>query len=74
VDSSTEAEEYPLLEAITSKRLVKTLRAGKDSVCFSHLKSVEINDSVTVICSYDLLSGQQIQYPTQNPVESHSYT
>jgi hypothetical protein len=27
------AEEYQLLEAITRKRLVKTLQAGKDLAC-----------------------------------------
>jgi hypothetical protein len=29
-----EAEEYPLLEAFTRKRLVKTLQAGKDLASF----------------------------------------
>jgi hypothetical protein len=28
-----EAEESPLLEAVTRKRLVKTLQAGKDLAC-----------------------------------------
>jgi hypothetical protein len=28
--SENTAEEYPLLEAVTRKRLVKTLQAGKD--------------------------------------------
>jgi hypothetical protein len=32
-DLSPEAEEQPLLEAITRKLLVKTLRAGKDLAC-----------------------------------------
>jgi hypothetical protein len=29
----TEAEESPLSEAVTGKRLMKTLQAGKDLVC-----------------------------------------
>jgi hypothetical protein len=48
-----EAEESPLLEAVTRKRLVKTLKAGEDLAC-SDLYSVEVSDSVIVICSYDL--------------------
>jgi hypothetical protein len=32
-DLSTEADEYPLLEAVTRKRLVKILRPGRDSAC-----------------------------------------
>jgi hypothetical protein len=31
-DVSVEAEESPLLEAVTRKRLLKTLQAGKDLV------------------------------------------
>jgi hypothetical protein len=30
---TAEAEESPLLEAVTGKRLVKTLQAEKDLVC-----------------------------------------
>jgi hypothetical protein len=30
---SSDAEESPLLETVTGKRLVKTLQAGKDLVC-----------------------------------------
>jgi hypothetical protein len=30
---SAEAEESPLLESVTGKRLMKTLHAGKDFVC-----------------------------------------
>jgi hypothetical protein len=32
-DLSMEAEESPLLEAVTRKRLVKTQQAGKDLMC-----------------------------------------
>jgi hypothetical protein len=32
-DLSPEAEEQPLLEAVTRQLLVKTLRAGKDLAC-----------------------------------------
>jgi hypothetical protein len=32
-DLSPEAEEQPLLEAVTRKRLVKTLQTGKDLAC-----------------------------------------
>jgi hypothetical protein len=37
---STEAEEQPLLEAVTRKHLVKTLQAGKDLTCAAVWKSV----------------------------------
>jgi hypothetical protein len=50
---STEAEESPLLRAVTKQRLVKTLQVGGDLAC-SDLLSVEIKDSVIVIYSYDL--------------------
>jgi hypothetical protein len=33
VDVNTETEEFPLLEAVTMKRLVKALQAGKDLAC-----------------------------------------
>jgi hypothetical protein len=46
------AEETPRLKSVTRKRLVKTLQAGEDSAC-GDLLSVEISDSVIVICSYD---------------------
>jgi hypothetical protein len=32
-DLNMEAQEYQLLEAVTRKRLVKTLQAGKDLAC-----------------------------------------
>jgi hypothetical protein len=48
-----EDEESPLLEAVSRKRLMKKLQAGEDLAC-SDLQSVEISDSVIVICSYDL--------------------
>jgi hypothetical protein len=32
-DLSTGEKEYPLLEAVTRKRLVKTLQAGEDLAC-----------------------------------------
>jgi hypothetical protein len=32
-DLSPEVEEQPLLEAVTRKRLVKTLRVGNDLAC-----------------------------------------
>jgi hypothetical protein len=52
-DVSTEAEESPLLRAVTKQRLVKTLQAGEDLACSDFL-SVGIGDSVVVISSYDL--------------------
>jgi hypothetical protein len=33
-DLNTEAEEYPLLEVVTRKLLIKSLRAGKNVVGF----------------------------------------
>jgi hypothetical protein len=45
-----EAEEQPLLEAVTRQILVKTLRAGNES-CFVKCGN---GDSVIVTCSYDL--------------------
>jgi hypothetical protein len=50
---STEAEIFPLLRAVTKQRLVKTLQAGEDLAC-NDLQTVEISDTVIVICSYDL--------------------
>jgi hypothetical protein len=41
---STEAEESPLLEAVTRELLVKTQQSEKLSVCCSNLKIVEISD------------------------------
>jgi hypothetical protein len=32
-DMSTEAEESPVLRAVTRQKLVKTLQAGEDLVC-----------------------------------------
>jgi hypothetical protein len=32
-DLSADAEEYPLLEAVTRQRLVKTQQAGRDLAC-----------------------------------------
>jgi hypothetical protein len=64
-DLRTEAEESPLLEAITRKRLVKTLQAGKD------LESVEISDSVIVICSW--ACKWSVNPIIQNLVYSHAY-
>jgi hypothetical protein len=54
-DLSAEAEEQPLLEAVTRKRLVQTLQAGKDLACaLVNCKLWEISGSVIVICSYDV--------------------
>jgi hypothetical protein len=50
---STEAEESSLLGFATKQQLVKTLQAGEDLAC-SGLLSVEIGDSIIVICSYHL--------------------
>jgi hypothetical protein len=49
-DMSTEAEESPLLRAITMQRLVKPLQAG-EKLAYSDLYSVEISDCIIVICS-----------------------
>jgi hypothetical protein len=46
----TDAEESPLLGAVTKQRLVKTLQAGEDLAC-SDLKSVCVSDSVVITCS-----------------------
>jgi hypothetical protein len=35
-----EAEEFPLLEAVTEKQLVKTLQAEKDLVCSLVIRKV----------------------------------
>jgi hypothetical protein len=48
-----EPEEYPLLKSTTQKCLVKILQVAEDLAC-SDLQSVEIGDSVIVICSYNL--------------------
>jgi hypothetical protein len=48
---STEAEEPSLLETLSRKRLVKTLQAGKNTVCYSDLKSVEIIDGAILTCA-----------------------
>jgi hypothetical protein len=37
IDVSTEAEEYPLLRAVTKQRLVKTLKAGEERVVISEV-------------------------------------
>jgi hypothetical protein len=50
-DVSTEVEEFPLLKAVAKQRLVKTLEAGEECVVIC---SVEISDSVIVVCGYDL--------------------
>jgi hypothetical protein len=41
-----EAEEFPLLEAVTRERLVKTQQAGKDLAV-----ALEISDSPVITCS-----------------------
>jgi hypothetical protein len=46
-----EAEEEPLLEAVTRQLLVKTLKAGK---YFAYFIKCENSDAVIIICSYDL--------------------
>jgi hypothetical protein len=46
------AEESPLLKSVTRKCPVKTLQSGEGLAC--DLSSVEISDSVVVICSYSL--------------------
>jgi hypothetical protein len=43
-DVSTEAEESPLLRAVSKQRLVETLLAGEDLVC-----SVEISESYSYL-------------------------
>jgi hypothetical protein len=44
---STEAEESPLLRAVTKQQLVKTLQAGEDLVC----SELEISDSAVITFS-----------------------
>jgi hypothetical protein len=44
-DVSTEAEESPLLRAVTKQRLVKTLQAGKGFKGAAIICNVEISDS-----------------------------
>jgi hypothetical protein len=69
-DVSTEAEESPLLRAVTKQRLVKTLQAGEDVAC-SDLQSVEISDCVIVFvvtaCKWSI---NPISNP--NPIYSHT--
>jgi hypothetical protein len=48
-DVNTEPEKSPLLRAVTKQRPVKTLQAGNDLSAV--ICSVEISDSVIVICS-----------------------
>jgi hypothetical protein len=47
-----EAEEPPLLEAVTRERLAKIQRPEKLSVCCSDLWNVEISDSAIIKCSH----------------------
>jgi hypothetical protein len=52
---SGEAEEFPLLEAVTRERLLKTQQAERDLagavvIC----KNVEITDGAVIICSSEL--------------------
>jgi hypothetical protein len=47
-DLSPQAEEYPLLEAVTRLVLLKTPRAGED------LRTVEISDGTVIKCNYEL--------------------
>jgi hypothetical protein len=47
-----EAEESPLLEAVTRERLLKTQQTGEMfSGCCGDLQNVEISDSAVIICS-----------------------
>jgi hypothetical protein len=48
---SAEAEESPLLDAVTRKRLVKTLQAAQDLVFAADLQSVGISDGSVITCS-----------------------
>jgi hypothetical protein len=48
-----EAEESLMLEDVAKERLVKIQQAGKD-LAWSDLQSMEISDSVRVICIYGL--------------------
>jgi hypothetical protein len=52
-DFSTEAEEQPLLEAVTRKYLENTLQAGKDLTCALENCSVEISDGPIIKCNYE---------------------
>jgi hypothetical protein len=55
-DLSVEAEESPLLEAVTREQLVKRQQTGKDLVCAVVMCiSVEISDGAVIACSYELL-------------------
>jgi hypothetical protein len=44
----TEAEEYPLLKAVTRKRLVRILRPRRDSACGGVIGKVEISDGALI--------------------------
>jgi hypothetical protein len=46
-----EAQKSPLLEAVTRKCLVKTLRAGKDIACALVINIVEISDEAVINCN-----------------------
>jgi hypothetical protein len=50
---STEAEESPLLEAVTRERPVETQQTKKLSVCCSGLQGVEISDGAIIKCSHE---------------------
>jgi hypothetical protein len=46
---SVEAEESPLLEAVTKERLVKTQQTGNDLVC----AVVEISGGAVITCRFE---------------------
>jgi hypothetical protein len=50
---SAEAEESPLLQAVTRERLVKTQQAGKGLACAAVIYKLEIGDGAVITCSSD---------------------
>jgi hypothetical protein len=55
-----EAEEFPLLEAVTRERLVKTQQAGKDSAC----AVVNTKSSQSISTSLYLVTALRNGYPS----------
>jgi hypothetical protein len=66
VDVSAEAEEFPLLEAVTKERLVKTQKIGKGLEAW--LRIVEIGGDAVVTSTYEL----RIKKWSINPISNMS--
>jgi hypothetical protein len=71
---SAEGEEYPLLEAVTRKRLVETVKDRElQSVCSSDFVKSGNCDNVAVICSYDMKVVNKSDTQSKTPsIVTHS--